>query len=167
MVASPPSSEGSSTPGAMVWATSMSGSIPLRLDRPSRRREVERGGEMQRPITDGVCGLHGSLAKGARTDQGRGLISCKAPATISAADAVPSTTSGLPCDWSSPGRAGRGIFSKLARSALRQIRVASKQELREKSSTPSRMPTAIPSFTLGPTKSIRPPDISRSSEAMY
>ena len=87
---------------------------------------------MQRPITDGVCGLHGSLAKGARTDQGRGLISCKAPATISAADAVPSTTSGLPCDWSSPGRAGRGIFSKLARSALRQIRVASKQELRQR-----------------------------------
>ena len=51
-----------------------------------------------------------------------------------------------------------GFFSKLARSVLRHIRVASKQELKDR--------ITIPSSTLGPISSIRPPDMIRTSETM-
>src|SRR5215207_9572992 len=57
-----------------------------------------------------------------------------------------------------------GFFSKLARSVLRHIRVASKYELKERLRPPSTTSTKTPSFTPGPTSSIGPPDMIRISE---
>ena len=60
-----------------------------------------------------------------------------------------------------------GFFSKLARSVLRHIRVASKQELKDRIiAPPSTTSTDIPSSTPGPTNLTRPPDMIRSSETL-
>ena len=63
-----------------------------------------------------------------------------------------------------------GFFSKLARSVLRHIRVASKQELKDRIMIAMdefwMNSIAIPSSTLGPISSIRPPDMIRISKSM-
>jgi hypothetical protein len=59
-----------------------------------------------------------------------------------------------------------GFFSKLARSVLRHIRVASKQELKDRIMPPWISSTRTPSFTPGLTNSIRPPDMIRTSETL-
>ena len=59
-----------------------------------------------------------------------------------------------------------GFFSKLARSVLRHIRVASKQELKERIMAAIDDFNANPSSTLGPTSSTRPPDMIRTKETM-
>jgi transposase len=59
-----------------------------------------------------------------------------------------------------------GFFSKLARSVLRHIRVASKQELRDRLMARWTNSIAILWFTLGPTRSIKPPDMIRTSRTM-
>ena len=58
-----------------------------------------------------------------------------------------------------------GFFSKLARSVLRHIRVSSKQDSRIASWPPWIISTTIPSFTPGPTSSIRPHDTIRTSKS--
>lgn len=59
-----------------------------------------------------------------------------------------------------------GFFSKLARSILRHIRVASKQELKDRLWPPWTTSTTIRSFTHGPTSSTRPHDMIRTSETL-
>jgi transposase len=60
-----------------------------------------------------------------------------------------------------------GFFSKLARSVLRHIRVASKKELKERIVAASTTSIAIPSSILGPTSSMKRHNRSRSWEAVY
>ncbi len=60
-----------------------------------------------------------------------------------------------------------GFFSKLARSVLRHIRVASKQELKNRIMAAMWMSsTDTPSSILGPIGSTRPPDMIRISKSM-
>ena len=59
-----------------------------------------------------------------------------------------------------------GFFSKLARSVLRHIRVASKQELKDRIMAAMDHFNENPSSTLGPTNSKKPPDMSQISETM-
>jgi len=59
-----------------------------------------------------------------------------------------------------------GVFSKLARSVLRHIRVSSKQNSRIASWPPWISSTRSPSFTFGPTSSTPRPDMVRSSEML-
>jgi hypothetical protein len=59
-----------------------------------------------------------------------------------------------------------GFFSKLARSVLRHIRVASKQKLKDRIMITRMNSIAIPSSTLGPISSIRPPDMIKISKSM-
>jgi transposase len=59
-----------------------------------------------------------------------------------------------------------GFFSKLARSILRHIRVASKQSSRTASWPPWTISTTIRSFTREPTSSTRPHDMIRTSETL-
>jgi hypothetical protein len=59
-----------------------------------------------------------------------------------------------------------GLFSKLARSVLRHIRVTSKQESRRGSWLPSTTSTGVPSCALGPTHSTRPPEMIRTKETL-
>ena len=60
-----------------------------------------------------------------------------------------------------------GFFSKMARSMLRHIRVASKAELKTEFWPTSTTSTETPSFITGPTKSARRRDRSRSMETQY
>jgi transposase len=60
-----------------------------------------------------------------------------------------------------------GFFSKLTRSVLRRIRVASKQELKDRIMLQWTNSTTILSSTIGPTSSIRSPDMIRTSKTMY
>ncbi len=59
-----------------------------------------------------------------------------------------------------------GFFSKFARSVLRHIRVASKQELKGASWPPWITSINALSFTHGPTNSIRPPEMIRTMETI-
>jgi hypothetical protein len=59
-----------------------------------------------------------------------------------------------------------GFFSKLARSVLRHIRVASKEELKDRLIAQSIISTAIRSFTHGPTSSTRLHDMIRTSKSI-
>jgi hypothetical protein len=59
-----------------------------------------------------------------------------------------------------------GFFSKLARSVLRHIRVASKQKLKERIIAASSTLIGIPSSTLGPTGSLGPADMIRTMETL-
>jgi transposase len=59
-----------------------------------------------------------------------------------------------------------GFFSKLARSILRHIRVASKQELKDRLMAAVATSTTIRSFTHGPTSSTRPHDMIRTLETL-
>jgi transposase len=60
-----------------------------------------------------------------------------------------------------------GFFSKLARSVLRHIRVASKQELKDRIMAAMMNSIAIQSFTPGPTNSTKLPDMIRFSKSMH
>ena len=61
-----------------------------------------------------------------------------------------------------------GFFSKLARSVLRHIRVASKHELAERIAwPPSRTSTSSPSSILGLTSSKKPLDMIQSLGTLY
>ena len=71
--ASPTLPAGASAPAGTVFGNFDVRIDPARLDRPSRRREVERGGEMQRPVAERDRRLHRSLAERSRPDQGRPL----------------------------------------------------------------------------------------------
>ena len=59
-----------------------------------------------------------------------------------------------------------GFFSKLARSVLRHIRVASKQELEDRIMAAMDHFNRAPSSTLGPTSSTKLPDMIRISKSM-
>jgi transposase len=59
-----------------------------------------------------------------------------------------------------------GFFSKLARSVLRHIRVASKQDSRTASWPPWITSIETPSSTLGPTSSIKLRNMIRTSKSM-
>jgi transposase len=59
-----------------------------------------------------------------------------------------------------------GFFSKLARSVLRHIRVASKQELKDRIMQAISYFNQDPSFTPGPTNSTRRLDMIRTSETL-
>src|SRR5260370_1025657 len=59
-----------------------------------------------------------------------------------------------------------GFFSKLARSVLRHIRVASKQELKDRIMAAMDYFNQQPSFTPGPSSSIRLLDMIRISETL-
>ena len=58
------------------------------------------------------------------------------------------------------------FFSKFARSVLRHIRVASKQELKERITAGIKDVNRYLSSTHGPTSSPRPPDMIRIKETL-
>jgi transposase len=59
-----------------------------------------------------------------------------------------------------------GFFSKLARSVLRHLRVASKQAIKERIMAAMITSIETPSSTLDPTSSTKPPDLIRTLETM-